>query len=391
MTGLPEQRSHDGLASHQPEQQSSASSGASPSQTKQKSRLPSLLFLIATLILMTVAVLAVLSYTGVVGLNSIKSLFGSDPTPPVQIGLPPKETLPPQGNTGSETSSQSAASSMVETSLPPASEPAAIPTEEFIETSTPEVAEPKPEPQLPEGENFREGETPLPDGFSSNSTDPREVQKILAKFLNANTLAERENLLSAESVNNTKVSDSILAGPIPSPISTLFMDVLTDEGEKRTDFFYVVAWDGQEGTPSKPIAVELHKWPGSEPPRVQTEAFLEFYQQTLARYAAAPLDRPERFFVVGECVAKCFETEQVPDHATKATLKLGSFPNDRNPIKAYFDKKGEIFEQLKSYRDGLAFRKGTPMTVTLAWSTPSAGSLARYLEVRMINSFDWHP
>ena len=339
---------------------------------------------------MTIAVLAVLSYTGVVGLNSIKSLFSPSKTSPaIEQSVLPKETRPPQELQVRETTpSLPPLQDSGQASIPPASDVPSIEPVAAPEAVEPE--EPAAEPQLPEGEDYREGETPLPEGFGATN-DPREVQKILAGFLAARDLDQRKPFLSAESTSDPEVTESILSGTIPKPTSTLFMDVLSDNDEKRTDFFYVVAWDGQNGTPSKPIAVELHKWPGSEPPRVQTEAFLEFYQQKLPRYAAAPLDRPAKFFVLGECVAKCFETEAVPDHASKATLKLGSFPNDRSPIKAYFNKKGEIFEQLKKYREGLAFKRGIPMTVTLAWSTPTSDSLARYLEVRLINSFDWHP
>ncbi|MGJ8723142.1 MAG: hypothetical protein ACSHYB_01185 [Roseibacillus sp.] len=390
--GLPENRSSDGLASHQPEELAPSSSGKAPTPTKQSSRIPSLLFLLATLILMTIAVFAILSYTGAVGFNPLKSLFGLDKSQPAEQASPTAppsavETLPPQKSSEIEIPpSAFIEEPALPENVPPPSEPApAAPAED----EEPEVTEP--EPQLPDGEDFREGETPLPQGFSSISNDPREVQKILASFLSAESLEQRKDFLSAESVSNPKTVSSPLAGPIPTPATTLFMDVLTDEQEKRTDFFYVVGWAGEDNTPAKPMAVELHKWPGSEPPRIHSEAFLEFYQQKLARYAANPLDRPARFFVLGECVAKCFETEEVADHATKATLKLGTFPNDRNPVKAYFNKKGEILEQLKAYRSGLAFRKGIPMTVTLAWSDPSPGSIARYLEVRMIDSFDWHP
>ena len=388
MQGLPDQRNPDGFASQQHSEPTVTSSGQAPSPTKQGSRIPSLLFLLATLILMTIAVLAVLSYTGIVGLNSVKSLFGSDAPPALKQGSVPKEIAPLQENKAAEAPAPTPApTGLIEEgmSLPPMSDATSVIKAE--EVTEPEV--PEPEPQLPEGENFREGETPLPEGFSSN--DPREVQKILASFISAKSLDDRKGFLSTESASDPKLTASVLNGPLPEPTSTLFMDVLNDAQEDRTDFFYVVGWDGKGGSPSKPMAVELHKWPGSEPPRIQTEAFLEFYEKKLAHYAATPLDRPARFFVLGECVAKCFETEAVPDHAIKATLKLGTFPNDRSPIKAYFNKKGEMFEQLKSYRNGLAFKKGIPMTVTLAWSTPASDSLARYLEVRLINSFDWHP
>lgn len=111
----------------------------------------------------------------------------------------------------------------------------------------------------------------------------------------AKNLGERTNFLSTESIANSEIQASPLARDLPDHISTVFHDTLHDEQEQRKDFFYVISWDGINGTPVKPITVELHKWPGSDPPRLQSEAFLELYQQNLIRYSATPRDLPARF------------------------------------------------------------------------------------------------
>lgn len=373
------------LQSMEPAQGRSAS-GSGAAATAQGSRLPSILFLLLTLIVLTLGVLAVLSYTGIVDLG-LKSLFGGRQTESNETEKP--------GQPSGEVETSLPAPSGVSPTEPAVSEPAPL-----IETPTlpdnqisidPELPDgEEPAPRLPDGEDFREGETPLPDEISSNSNDPREVQKILESFLSAQSLEQRSPFLSTESITNPDVKTSPLATKLPEHTTSLFLDVHKDAQENRTDFFYVVSWDGSNGTPVKPITVELHKWSGSEPPRVQSEAFLEFYQEKLARYAATPRDRPARFFVIAECVSGCFETDLVSDHSSKATLKLGAFPNDRSPVKAYFDKKGDLLQELKSHRDGLCFRKNIPMTVTLAWSKADQRG-QRYLELIKVDSFDWHP
>ena len=393
-TQIPAQRSNDGHASEPPsnEEVTRNSPGQSPSPTKQGSRLPSIIFLFLFLIAATVLILTVLNVTGVVGINDLKSLFGlgekKGPPPAVQSlspSLPGKTAEPAVPEPSAE------GDSFPET-LPPRMEETNPPVleEDPLSVDPESPAESIPPPQLPEGEDFREGETPLPKGLSRNFDDKNQVQEILESFLQAKNLGERQDMVSTDNLSSEKLAASPLAQTFPKPTSILFQDKLTDKQERRSDFFYVVSWDGENNTPAKPITVELHKWPGSEPARLHGAAFLEFYQQKLARYAASPLDRPARFYVMAECVAKCFESDSVPDHNSKATLKLLSFPNDRSPVKAYFDKKGDLLEDLKSFRDGLAFRKAIPLTVTLEWS-PDRGNNQRYLEVRIIDSFDWHP
>ncbi|MFC0019789.1 hypothetical protein [Roseibacillus persicicus] len=382
---LPTHRSDDGMASHSPaptaeaprqpssEPQRSNAGG----KVKQGSRIPSILFLLAALVIMTIGVVAILNQTGVVGLNTLKSLLGggSQEAPATELATPSALDTPrpaPPAPSSEEP---------VNTTIPK-------PTEPPLDGGEEEEAPVLPPAELPPGEDFREGETPLPVGIGAVD-DPDEIQKILEKFLAARNLTERTPFLSVQSQKNPNVASSPLAQALPDPSSTHFWEILKDPQEKRTDFFYIASWDGTRNTPPEPIAIELHKWEGSESTQVHSEAFVEFYTQKLARYAASPLDRPARFFVLAECVARCFETEAVREHTSKATLKMGSFPNDRTAVKAYFDKKGEILDELKKYREGVAFREDIPMTVTLAWSKESEGP--RYLELIQINSFDWHP
>lgn len=360
-----------------------AQSGQAPSPTKQSSRIPSLLFLLAMLILMTVIVVGILNATGVVGLDSLKRLFGfekpqtseevNSPPPPTQNQLIPQTPSQPEPITSPDTLNLPDTPAIDGSGALPPVEPA---------TENPDLG-------LPDGEDYREGESPLPVGLKTNTNDPKVIQETLESFLNAQNLEERRPFLSTASANNPEVAKTLLAGPIPKPITIHYRELLNDEQEKRTDFFYAVSWDGANNSPTKPIMVELHKWSESEPPQVQSEAFLEFYQQRLVSYASAPQDSPARFFVFAKCVPRCFESEEVHDYASKATLKLASFPNDRTAVKAYFDKKGEIYEKLQTYQNGLAFRREIPLTITLEWSNPEFEP--RFLEVRILNSFDWHP
>ena len=337
------------------------------------------------LILMTITIVGILNATGIVGLDSLKSLLSSEKAQATEEPItPPSEEQPPTSSDSPTSPPTTATEELLTLPELPLEEPDS-PEPSAEEPANQETTPPK----LPDGQDYREGQTPLPAGLGAQSSKPRAAQDTLESFLSAEDLAGRRPFLSAESATNPELATTLLAQPIPKPINIHYLERLNDEQEKRTDYFYAVSWDGEGRTPAKPIMVELHKWGETESPSVHSEAFLQFYEQKLASYAAAPQEHPARFFLFAKCVSKCFEPTEVHDHASKATLKLASFPNDRHPVKAYFDKKGEIYEKLVAYSNGLAFRKEIPLTATLEWSNPDLQP--RYLEVRIINSFDWHP
>ena len=358
-----------------------------PSPSKQASRLPSILFLLVAIILMTLAVLTVLSLTGVVGLNSLKSLLGIDKPTKTETVTPPTE--PKAQDLERPLSIPGSSPEPITQDNPLIIDPE-NPSRSIIPVVPVTPSDPKSPPRLPDGEDFREGETPLPSDLGLDRNSRRKAQEILENFLTAKNLASRTNFLSTESLANPELKSSILARDLPKPLSIVSTDILYDDKEERIDYFYVVSWGDTEGTPKKPISVELHKWPGREPPHMQSEAFTELYEQKLADYAITPRDLPARFFVIAQCLPQCFEHDLVSNHQSKATLKLGSFPKDRDIIKAYFDKNGDTMEQLKGYRGGIALSEAIPMTITLAWTPEEKGS-KRYLEIIKINSFDWHP
>ncbi len=347
--------------------------------SKPNSRIPSILFLLFFLLSAAVLVIGLLNITGIVGLNSLKDLLRSSEKPSTSQTVPPTQISSIEPITERK-------ESIIEEIPEPSNE--VPPIEETLSPATssnPSSITPK----IPEGEDYREGQTPLPAGLGSESGNPEEVQEILANFFRAKTLAERENFLSPRSLNDPNIADSILARPIPEPTVILFRNHLRDTEEQRSDFFYVASWEGQSDAPADFITVELHKWPGNEPYRVNSEAFLEFTEKKLRRYASVPLDRPARFFALATLSPVCFEKEAVPDHLSKATLTLGTSPRDENSIKVYLNKNSEMYEELSKHRNGLIFRKEIPLTLTLAWSKPIENK--RYLEVHIIDSFDWHP
>ena len=134
--------------------------------------------------------------------------------------------------------------------------------------------------------------------------------------------------------------------------------------------------------------MELHHWEGNEP-KVNVEAFLQFQEEKLAQFASSSENPPARFFIIAKCLASCFESETVPNHTFKATLKMGYIPNELKIAKAYFTKKSDLLEQLKQNANGAAFKSGFPMTVTLQWNQEIPEK--PFIELIQINSFDWHP
>ena len=166
----------------------------------------------------------------------------------------------------------------------------------------------------------------------------------------------------------------------------MYLTTLEDKQEGRTDYFYTIAWNGNAS--DQFITIELHHWQAS-PPKVHAEAFLQFYEKKLARFTESPDSPPSQFFIIAKCLPSCFESETVPEAAFKATLKMGNMPSELNISKAYFQKDGELYKQLKTKSNGAAFGTAIPMTATLQWNKDVPEK--PFIELIKIDSFDWHP
>lgn len=357
----------------------------------RKSRIPSLIFAVLFLAAFAAVIIGVLSLTGVVGLGDISSLLKppgataedraattAAPTPlaPTTDGLPinPGSTAIPRDNNPLAIDPESPSAP----SQPPL--PVAPPLDD-TEPATP------PESTLPGGETFRQGETPLPVELDDEPSEAAEVQQALQSFFLAKSLQERSKTMPTTALSLPDIEKSVFAKRIPEPIFIRFIDTFRDTKENRSDFFFTVGWDGRRNTPKLPITVEMHRWHENETPRIHAEAFREAYEDDLRSYALAPQEKPRRFHVLGRCVAKCFSN--LPNASKLATLKMAPFPGNYATTDAFFAKDSDLFKKLKNGMRGAAMEQDIPMTVTIAWSSPTAEP--RYLELVRIDSFDWHP
>lgn len=362
------------------------------SAPRRRSRIPSLIFFFLVLLASAALILAVLSTTNVVGLGSISSLFKSGnpgenaETAPAEItdqaATPPRDGLPTE---------EGASRSLSEDPLAIDPEDATTTAVQAIDDSNLgiEEAEPitPPEGKLPSGQDFRQGETPLPSEIEDEPSESVQVQRALQSFFLAKNLEERAPYLSTTALTMPGIEESIFAKRIPEPIFIRFIDIFRDEKENRTDFYFTVGWDGSRNSPEKPITIELHRWHENEMPRVHAAAFQEAYSEALKRYSLTPQESPAQFHVLGKCVAKCFS--DIPNASELATLKMAPFPGTYLTTNAFFRKEGELLDQIKGSMRGAAMEQEIPMTVTIAWSPES--QKPRYLELVRIDSFDWHP
>lgn len=350
---------------------------------KNKSRIPSILFILAVFFIAGSVIVWVLKLNGKFDINiPFLPTSKQETTNRVNVG----SDISTKPATSVDTIIDGVGSQVQPTSeVDPLSIDPEMPSKSGDPPPTPSSGTPT---LLPPEENFREGETPLsPEVELSDASESEIFAHKLMSFLEAEDLVGREAVISATALQDPKISQSILAGPLPAPTSVNYWTKYVDTPEHRTDFFYLVSWDGERGSPQKPISVQLHRWSEREQPRIHAEAFLEAYEGALIRYAATPREEPGRFHVLGRCVPKCFEI--IPDAIHKATLKLASFPKDSTPIKAYFSKNGDLLDEFKESLAGIAMKQETPLTVTLQWS--SAKSEPRYLELVRVDAFDWHP
>ena len=315
-------------------------------------------------------------------LDKFSSLLDSEKQDPVEVGTPVQQLSDsPESNPAIINPEESAPE------LPHEVIPQPTPI-----NSSPNVIPPNPpssEPiELPPGEDYRKGETPLPLGLElSNVNDPEVIETHLVKFLSAENLAQRKSIIANSNLETSELAQTALASPLPKPTNITYLTTSRDESEKRTDFLFIISWDENQKAPKKPVVVELHRWSDNDPPQIHSQAFLQVSEEELLRFASAANEKIESFHVLARCIPKCFES--IPGASQKATLTLPSFPKDSNPLKAYFPKNSELLTQLKNEMGGRAMSDIVPLTVTLAWSDPSI--TPRYLELVKINAFDWHP
>ena len=231
-------------------QETSAQSGRVGNPTKQSSRIPSLLFILAFVTVATFVIFFLLKTMGIVGLNDFQSPFINDaqPTAPTE---PAKDAIPHPIS-----SSDSHQITIPEPTIPlPAAQPATTSKPEQL--PAPEVRpeeQPLPKLQLPEGENYREGETPLPEGLTQEEV--RElVPQVLEEFLKASSWQERVAISSLKSTQGTYAPNSVLAGRLPEASSPIFLNLIADEKEGRYDYFYAFAFDSK-----KKMRTSLSQW-----------------------------------------------------------------------------------------------------------------------------------
>lgn len=359
-------------------------------KAKSKSRIPSILFIIAFMIIAGACIFGVMSLMGIL---DIKPPFfpGDKGAPPVQVGSPIQQIITEQEAVSSTPQFTEQPQVIPEPSSPEPITPS--PPAEFESAPTPPptpTTTPSSQPaELPPGEDYREGETPLPSGLDlSQTNDPEAIQTHLTHFLSAGTLEQRSNTIASNDIKSENLAESILSGPLPRPTNITYLTTSQDRSENRTDFFFLISWDEGQKAPSKPITVELHRWSQSDPPQIHSQAFIQAYEEEIAQFASVESDELRRFHILGRCIPKCFESS-IPGASQKATLNIASFPKDGRPIKAYFPKSSELLTRFKKEINGRAMSNVIPLTVTLAWSDSKV--TPRYLELVKVDAFDWHP
>jgi hypothetical protein len=209
---------------------------------------------------------------------------------------------------------------------------------------------------------------------------------VLKQFLSAKTFEERLPFMTKSRRSPEELSSSCLAGPLPKIIISRPETSFTPSG-RVMDSYHSVAFDApSEERKSRIISMRLVSFAENEPPRVQTDAFLDLYEGHAGKFAEKPVKGPLTVHAVVKVSSFCL-VEGIPDADSKATVSLLQNVTVTSNIiaKAFLRAESDTFKKLRSLIRGDSY---AAVTLTLAWNT-TEDPTKPYLEVVRLNSLNW--
>ncbi|MDB4353858.1 hypothetical protein N9Z02_01000 [Akkermansiaceae bacterium] len=123
-----------------------------------------------------------------------------------------------------------------------------------------------------------------------------------------------------------------------------------------------------------------------EPPRIQTDVFLDLFDNVAGKLAAKPIKGPVTVHGIIETSAFCL-VDGIPNPDSKATITfLPNVAQTTNRLaKAYLRSESDIFKALRNLTPS---PEKAPVTLTLEWNM-TEDPTQPFLEVVRLNSDNW--
>ena len=210
---------------------------------------------------------------------------------------------------------------------------------------------------------------------------------ILRQFLSAKTFEERLPFMTKSRRNPEELRSSALAGPLPRVIISRPETSFPPPSGHVMDSYHSVAFDmPSEERKSRIITLRLVSYAENEPPRVQTDVFLDLYDGNAGKFAETPVEGLLMVHAVVKVSSFSF-VDGIPDPASKATVSLLQNVTAASNIiaKAFIRAESDIFKKLRGLISGDSH---AAVSLTLEWNT-TEDPTKPYLEIVRLNALNW--
>jgi len=211
-------------------------------------------------------------------------------------------------------------------------------------------------------------------------------EAILSKFLSAQTLEERRPLMTKSRRSEEELAAGPLAKPLPRFIPAGPQRSFPGQG-RLTDSYHSVIFENFDGKGLNfPMLVRLISFSAEEEPRVQTDPFLDLYENIVAQIAKEKKKGPVTVNAIIQTSEFCF-SDGIPNPDTKATVNFRANIINSTPhlASAYLRADSDLFKSLRARAPSGA---SAPVILTVEWNDKEDPNQP-YVEVVRLNDTNW--
>ncbi|MBB22670.1 MAG: hypothetical protein CMN04_07275 [Roseibacillus sp.] len=223
---------------------------------------------------------------------------------------------------------------------------------------------------------------PSRNALPEQSGSPSAPAETLSLFLAARNLSERRPYMSASRRSEAELERGPLAKQLPPTVKLRLLKYVKDHSEKTDERFFEVSFERES---TAPILVQVAVNSNGRI-QVHTDAFLDLYNDEMARFQAVPVKGERTFHTLADAYKQCFE-EKIPGAEDKSYIKLRQHEQVAARLQAYFAKESKISEQIEQSR-ALPWGRSGICTVTVRWNTDYGRP---YVELVSIDELSWGP
>ena len=223
---------------------------------------------------------------------------------------------------------------------------------------------------------------PSRNALPEQSGSPSAPAETLSLFLAARNLSERRPYMSASRRSEAELERGPLAKQLPPTVQMRLLKYVKDHSEKTDERFYEVSFERES---TAPILVQVAVNSNGRM-QVHTDAFLDLYNDEMARFQAVPVKGERTFHTLADAYKQCFE-EKIPGAEDKSYIKLRQHEQVTARLQAYFAKESKISTQIEQSK-ALPWGRSGICTVTVRWNTDYGRP---YVELVSIDDLSWAP